>query len=207
MLGQRGITPAFGYSAPYSGASGTSTHLICALPSAHYDPSDFLTTIPAFSLCRLVRRYYPPWQSDEDLPRSPGYFDDMPCSQTPGMPDITAHSVMSDGVFWVCQVMDHPKYSLNGALSLQPEGLRPTTSLSTLDPHGYPYQPKTRYQVRWVPASWAALSAASNTAPRGARQLNFSTPEKSRDSQLIHYGVIPRHKRPESKIPIILRRN
>ena len=117
----------------------------------YYDPSDFLTTIPAFSLCRLVRRYCPPWQSDEDLPRSPCYFDDMPCSQTPGMPDITAHSVMSDGVFWVCQVMDHPKYSLNGALSLQPEGLRPTTSLSTLDPHGYPYRPKTRYQVRWVP--------------------------------------------------------
>ena len=144
----------------------------------YYDPSDFLTTIPAFSLCRLVRRYCPPWQSDEDLPRSPCYFDDMPCSQTPGMPDITAHSVMSDGVFWVCQVMDHPKYSLNGALSLQPEGLRPTTSLSTLHPHGYPYQPKTRYQVRWVPASWAALSAASNTAPRGARQVNLISLQK-----------------------------
>ena len=137
----------------------------------YYDPSDFLITILAFSLCRLVRQYCPPWQSDEDLPRSPYYFDDMPCSQTPGMPDITAHSVMSDGVFWVCQVMDHPKYSLNGALSLQPEGLRPTTSLSTLDPHGYPYRPKTRYQVRWVPASWAALSAASKTAPRGAQLM------------------------------------
>ena len=145
----------------------------------YYDPSDFLITIPAFSLCRLVRQYCPPWQSDEDLPRSPCYLDDMPCSQTPGMPDITAHSVMPDGVFWVCQVMDHPKYSLNGALSLQPKGLRPTSSLSTLDPHGYPYRPKTRYQVRWVPASWAALSAASNTAPRGARQINFSRPSNS----------------------------
>jgi hypothetical protein len=50
---------------------------------------------------------------------------------------------------------------------------------STLDPHGYPYRPKTRYQVRWVPASWAALSAASNTAPRGARQVNFSNREYS----------------------------
>ena len=127
----------------------------------------------------LVRRYCPPWQSVEDLPRSPYYFDDMPCSQTPGMPDIAAHSAMSDGVFWVCQVMDHPKYSLNGALSLQPEGLRPTTSLSTLDPQGYPCRPKTRYQVRWVPASWAALSAASNTAPRGARQVNFLGQENS----------------------------
>ena len=59
----------------------------------------------------------------------------------------------------------------NGALSLQPEGLRPITSLSTLDQHGYPYPPKTRYQVRWVPASWAALAAASKTAPRGAQEM------------------------------------
>ena len=95
-----------------------------------------------------------------------------------GCPTSLPTAGMSDGVFWVCQVMDHPKYSLNGALSLQPEGLRPTTSLSTLDPHGYPYWPKTRYQVRWVPASWAALSAASNTAPRGARQINFPEPGK-----------------------------
>jgi len=97
----------------------------------------------------------------------------MPCSQTPGMPNIAAQSAMSDSVFWVCQVIDRPKYCLNGALSLQPEGLRPITSLSTLDPHAYPYRPKTRYLVRWVPASWAALSAASNTAPRGARQGKF----------------------------------
>jgi hypothetical protein len=34
--GQRGVTPAFGYGAPYPGASGTSTHLIWALPSTHY---------------------------------------------------------------------------------------------------------------------------------------------------------------------------
>ena len=49
----------------------------------------------------------------------------------------------------------------NGALSLQPEGLRPITSLSTLNQQGYPYRLKTRYQTRWVSASWAALSAAS----------------------------------------------
>ena len=36
--GQRGVTPAFGYGAPYPGASGTSTHLIWALPSTHYGP-------------------------------------------------------------------------------------------------------------------------------------------------------------------------
>ena len=135
----------------------------------YYDPSDFLTPIPASSLVRLVRQYCLPWQSGEDLPRSLCCFDDMPCSQTPGMPDITAQSAMSDRVFWGIQPIDHPRSRFNGAQSLQPEGLRPTTSLSTLARNGYPYRPKTRYQVRWVAASWAALSAASNTAPRGAQ--------------------------------------
>jgi hypothetical protein len=36
--GQQGITPTFGYSAPYPSAGGTSTLLIYALPSAHYEP-------------------------------------------------------------------------------------------------------------------------------------------------------------------------
>src|ERR1700676_1438811 len=35
--GQRGITPAFGYSAPHLSAGGTSTPMIHALPSAHYE--------------------------------------------------------------------------------------------------------------------------------------------------------------------------
>src|SRR6185369_131463 len=36
--GQRGITPAFGYSAPHSSARGTSTLLNYALLSAPYGP-------------------------------------------------------------------------------------------------------------------------------------------------------------------------
>jgi hypothetical protein len=36
--GQRGITPAFGYSAPHPGAGGTLTLLNSALLSAHYGP-------------------------------------------------------------------------------------------------------------------------------------------------------------------------
>src|SRR5271155_3302066 len=39
LVGQRGITPAFGYSAPHPSAGGTSTLLIHALPSAHYEGS------------------------------------------------------------------------------------------------------------------------------------------------------------------------
>ena len=36
LSGQRGVTPAFGYSAPHPGAGGTSTLLTNALSSAHY---------------------------------------------------------------------------------------------------------------------------------------------------------------------------
>ena len=52
--GQRGITPAFGYSAPHPGAGGTSTLLNNALLSAHYEP---------------IRPCAPHWYSDP-----PGVF-------------------------------------------------------------------------------------------------------------------------------------
>jgi hypothetical protein len=53
--GQRGITPAFGYSAPHSSAEGTSTPMIHALPSAHYEPLRY-PKAPSLSLAgfRLV---------------------------------------------------------------------------------------------------------------------------------------------------------
>src|SRR5271168_4328956 len=38
LVGQRGITPAFGYSAPHPSAGETLTLLIHALPSAHCEP-------------------------------------------------------------------------------------------------------------------------------------------------------------------------
>src|ERR1700687_4085070 len=43
--GRRGITPAFGYSAPHPSAGGTSTLLITALPSAHYAPVRLLPPV------------------------------------------------------------------------------------------------------------------------------------------------------------------
>ena len=77
--GQRGITPVFGYGAPHSSTEGTSTLLIHALPSAHYEPlrhpkapslslagfrlviADHALGLPVFralSLC-TCRRHYP----------------------------------------------------------------------------------------------------------------------------------------------------
>src|SRR5271154_5512735 len=47
LVGQRGITPAFGYSASHPSAGGTSTLLIHALP-AH--------TMPSADFCLAVRR-------------------------------------------------------------------------------------------------------------------------------------------------------
>ena len=78
LVGQRGITPAFGYSAPHPSAGGTLTLLIHALPSAHYGPlrhprapglslTGVRLTIPdhalglpvlrALSLCTCCRHY------------------------------------------------------------------------------------------------------------------------------------------------------
>jgi hypothetical protein len=42
----------------------------------------------------------------------------------------------------------------------EPEGMFPSGRNGEFQ-YSYPYQLKTRYQVRWVPASWAALAAAS----------------------------------------------
>jgi hypothetical protein len=58
--GQRGITPAFGYSAPHPSAEGTSTPMIHALPSAHYEPIR-LPTAPGltFTGLQLVSRSRP----------------------------------------------------------------------------------------------------------------------------------------------------
>ena len=61
--GQRGVTPAFGYSAPHPGAGGTSTLLNNALLSAHYGAVRLLQHVhvrrtamclhgPAFADCR-----------------------------------------------------------------------------------------------------------------------------------------------------------
>jgi len=78
LIGQRGITPAFGYSAPHPSAGGTLTLLIHALPSAHYGPlrhpsapdlsltgvrliipdhASGLPVLRALSLCTCCRHY------------------------------------------------------------------------------------------------------------------------------------------------------
>src|SRR4029453_10324969 len=57
---------------------------------------------------------------------------------------------------------------INGAQSLQPYGLRPAPSLSTLNPRRCRREPKTRYGMCWVDTFPVALAATSNGALRGA---------------------------------------
>ena len=60
---------------------------------------------------------------------------------------------------------------INGALSLQPYGLRPAPSLSTLNPRRYRREPKTRYGMCWVDTFPVALAATSSGALRGAPKI------------------------------------
>ncbi len=50
---------------------------------------------------------------------------------------------------------------INGAQSLQPLGLRPIASLSTLDLWRYRQRPKTRYEMGWVGPFSVILSTTS----------------------------------------------
>jgi len=59
------------------------------------------------------------------------------------------------------------KVLINGAQSLQPYGLRPAASLSTLNLRCYQRKSKTRYGMCWVSTFPVALSATSGQALRG----------------------------------------
>src|SRR5471030_3310817 len=59
--GQRGITPAFGYSAPHPSAEGTSTPMIHALPSAHYGAVRLSPAHRYFRPCSWSRLSLFPW--------------------------------------------------------------------------------------------------------------------------------------------------
>jgi hypothetical protein len=68
--GQRGITPAFGYSAPHPSAEGTSTPMIHALPSAHYEavrPS----ALPRYSRLAVFAACASPLSSKRLVPAVP----------------------------------------------------------------------------------------------------------------------------------------
>ena len=71
--GQRGITPAFGYSAPHPSAEGTSTPMIHALPSAHYGLIRLLIHVHARrAACRLpepARHTSPGMDETSQVPR------------------------------------------------------------------------------------------------------------------------------------------
>ena len=81
--------------------------------------------------CSLILPY---WKRRQDLPRLPIHYSCMPCSQTPEVPPTPAHH---RGRRWCLRAHSNSrpphKIPFSGAQSLQPCGLRPTTSLSTLN--------------------------------------------------------------------------
>ena len=96
LSGPRGITPAFGYSAPHSSARGTSTLLNNALLSAHYDPLRDPNQPPSetrtFGLDPPVRASLP---NADHLPY-------MPCSLPRWTGEVLLGSLVSrsrDGLF------------------------------------------------------------------------------------------------------------
>ncbi len=139
------------------------------LPSASITPlqryyalSDFLAVISAPLLFMLVGQYF---HMVEELPGSPTFTCLLSLRAMLYDPGGVLHPCPSS----VCRILlsDNstssatPKRVINGARSLQPDGLRPATSLSTLNLRCYQRKPKTRYRMRWVNTFPVALSATS----------------------------------------------
>ena len=136
----------------------------------YYDPSDFLSTVSASSPTGLVLRYCAPSQSTQDLPRSPVCCGYMPCSQTPVM--CRAAALYRRAACCLLAFRDHRpslKAIVNGAQSLQPEGLRPAPSLSTPDRCRCRHRPKTRY---WV---WRVIHFPGGTSTRKQTGASWRT--------------------------------
>ena len=95
-----------------------------------------------------------------------------------------------------------PDLGLTGLYHFSPKAYGLSPLCLRLTPHRYPYRPKTRYQVRWVPASWAALSAASKTAPRGAQIRTY----RILNTPLLAAGLVNffrEHAMPSNKAVVI----
>src|SRR5215831_14116192 len=95
-VGRRGITPAFGYSAPHPGPGGPLTLLIHALPSAHYGLIRLLIHVHARRVaCRLPEpaRY-----------TSPGMDE---TSQVPHKELLHVHKVSDCARFFPCKPLRH----------------------------------------------------------------------------------------------------
>jgi len=86
----------------------------------------------------------------------------MPCSQTPGMPHISAHYRHMRYCFLINRHhQPFQQLTLRGSIT-SAHGLRPATSLSTLNPCRYRHVLKTRYGMRWVNAFPMELSSTSS---------------------------------------------
>jgi hypothetical protein len=82
LPGQRGITPAFEYSAPHSSAEGTLTPKIHALPSAHYGRVRLLQIVHR----RLRLLAFPPRTIGQEGPLADPETSRFPCMERACVP-------------------------------------------------------------------------------------------------------------------------
>jgi hypothetical protein len=196
--GQRGITPAFGYSAPHPSAEGTLTPMTHALPSAPYDPVRLPPWPPPIATLRplpshttgLPRLPEPP--SRRAVPTTPA---DQAGARVDCFPTHAAFPHWQEG--------RHPHCHFRGLLRLYTCYGPPDRSAAQGDLcHEAPALPVTRPSrssaTRSIDNSLVDSSSTSDSRLRGALptgDISFGTPRPSRRGvsfpQSLVSGVLP----------------
>src|SRR3954453_4764168 len=119
LPGRRGITPAFGYTAPHPSGRGTSTLRIKTLPSTHYGPLRLpprpglsLASVPSVVRCDRrggspVLPGRPPCRVPSSLPRRDRRGPIGHDLAGVGLPLSSGGSAPATGVFGACSTFTH----------------------------------------------------------------------------------------------------
>ena len=127
----------------------------------YYDLSDFLTVISISSLLHLSTDTFITERTVRTSHVHLSTFITCRALRPRGCHVYLPMSDIHDGAFWFYDTISRPTNRINGAQSLQPEGLRPAISLSTLNSRRCRHELKTRYRMCWVNTFLVALSATS----------------------------------------------
>ena len=149
--GRRGITPAFGYSAPHPSAEGTLTLLIHALPSAHYGPVRLPPRPPLLDASRPL-----PSPATASVPCPlPRRIERVLLSITSPFTRPSPHLAGSASALWISR-------PAQASLALRPAGSldrqkRPLSRGS--DPSGHPAEPLVSFQINRQLSGWNLSSS------------------------------------------------
>ncbi len=127
----------------------------------YYDLSDFLTVISISSLLHLSINTFITERTARTSHVHLSTFTACHALRPRGCHVYLPMSDIHDVAFWLYDTISHPAININGAQSLQPKGLRPAASLSTLNSRRYRREPKARYRMCWVNTFLVVLSTTS----------------------------------------------